>query len=114
MMAETCSDCKRPFATAAHEQAAPGFCNGAETYGCLRAQLIAAQAELAERRWIPVGDWPEESGCVAIGCDRFYERVGEVERRSGAQRWAFVDSQKDDCDVTHVCALPNPPKASAT
>lgn len=59
--------------------------------------------------WVAVEEWPEEAGCVAIGYDVFYGRVGEVERSPGKTRWVFIDCQKDDCDVTMVRPLPPPP-----
>lgn len=70
------------------------------------AQLVAD----AEGAWIPVAEWPERAGYVAIGYDIFYNRIGEVEREAGSRRWVFSDSQKDDCDVTMVCPLPKPPE----
>lgn len=47
-MADLCSDCGRPLATTAHEQATDGYCWN--DTGCLRAQITQAQAEIAALR----------------------------------------------------------------
>lgn len=44
---ERCPECGRQFATTAHEQAYPEWCNGSMGYGCLRAQLALARKALA-------------------------------------------------------------------
>lgn len=43
-MDDACPDCGRPFATTAHEQAYPAWCNGRDSYGCLRARIRALEA----------------------------------------------------------------------
>jgi hypothetical protein len=43
-MGERCKECGRPFATTAHEQSYPAWCNGAASYGCLRAKLAKLEA----------------------------------------------------------------------
>ncbi len=87
------------------------LCDGCaqEVAGDVTPRLLAMARELIRLRWVSVAEWPEEAGCVAIGYDVFYGRIGEVERRPGTQRWVFIDSQKDDCDVVKVCPMPGPP-----
>jgi hypothetical protein len=118
-MAEICEDCGRAlFAGNGYPAQDAAVCYGPHDSSCpretikrLRAQLASAQAELAERKWIPVDSSPP-GGQTCIGFDRFYNRVGECE--GNGKRLVFIDGQKDDCDITHWMPLPEPPKASET
>ena len=49
-MATLCKDCHRPFAYTAHEETLPSHCQENGSYGCIRAQLTQAQAEIAALR----------------------------------------------------------------
>ena len=61
-----------------------------------------------DEKWIAMADRKPNVRDHAIGFDAFYGRVGEIEH-SYAEKWGFVDSQGDDCSITHWRPMPAPP-----
>ena len=61
-------------------------------------------------KWISVEERLPKDGESVIGYDVFYERVGEVAMASWCKHLIFVDSQRDDCKVTHWMSFPRPPR----
>jgi hypothetical protein len=57
--------------------------------------------------WIPVSERLPEKNTGILIYDEFYERAGEGELFSYG--FTFLDSQKDDCSITHWMPLPEPP-----
>lgn len=62
--------------------------------------------------WIPMSERRPDAIRHVIGYDAFYNRVGEICLQYG-DTWGFVDSQKDDCFITHWMLLPQPPPGEA-
>jgi len=123
--AETCEDCGRPKAEDHNAQLDDALCFQAEEHdhSCwvltirrLRAQLAAAQAELAERRWIPVGErLPMLMDPILFTngrnvCQGYWD--GNVAAREFFWHAMGGNVKMANGSVTHWQPLPNPPKAS--